>query len=403
MGGPQQTSWELEECCRIASDNVRGLIEGIVLTSACRCNACNNRRVKCTGEQPCERCVKTSRACEYTASETDRASIKDELERLRARCAALEEGVITMAPQQAPHLLRQLNRGEIPNWADVVSSSPGSPATNQSDDGEGRFLHDSDGSVRYLGESSGATFLDQLKRFIRTLTGSLTFVPGCEDGSAFVDSVGSYQTYDSRPLPNPIVDAHWLPPQSEMGQMLRALRQYIQDGNGTFRSGGIHWWGDLSTPPMPPASPTSFDMTAINDTNRHLAFYNACFALSVLIKKPVPQLLYHQSGQAYFKRARILLGNPMDTVHFTLNDVPALSLMGFYLIEVNRRDTAYMYVSLAVHTAIVHGSFRHTTDEASKRAIWTLYIMDRWISMLMGRPPIIPDEAIRLPLPVADS
>lgn len=374
----------------------------LALTFLGRCNACNNRRVKCTGEQPCERCIRTSRECEYTASETDRASIKDELERLRARCAVLEEGVLTIAPQQAPELLRRLNRGELPDWAHVVSSSPGSPATVLSDDGEGRMLHDPDGGVRYLGESSGATFLDQLKRFIRTLTGSLALVPGSEDGSSFVDSIGSYQTYDSRPLPNPIVDPHWLPSQSEMRQMLGALRHYIQDGDGTFRSGGIHWWGNLKDPPVAPASPTSFDRTAINDSDRHLAFYNACFALSVLLRQPYLQLPDYQSGQAYFKRARVLLGNPLDTVHFTLDDVPALSLMGFYLIEVNRRDTAYMYVSLAVHTAIIHGSFRHTVDEASKRIFWTLYILDRWISMLMGRPPIIPDEAIRLPLPTAD-
>jgi hypothetical protein len=33
---------------------------------------------------------------------------------------------------------------------------------------------------------------------------------------------------------------------------------------------------------------------------------------------------------------------------------------------------------------------------------WTLYILDRWISVLMGRPPSISDESIRLPLPVFD-
>lgn len=51
------------------------------------------------------------------------------------------------------------------------------------------------------------------------------------------------------------------------------------------------------------------------------------------------------TGEAYFKRARKLLGNPLDTVRFTLSDVPVLTLMGFYLIELNRRDAAYVYVS----------------------------------------------------------
>jgi hypothetical protein len=250
--------------------------------------------------------------------------------------------------------------------------------------------------------SSGATFLDQLKQFMRTLMESLTFAPGSEDGSTFLGSVGYYQTYDSRPLTNPVVDPTWLPEQPEMIQMLHELRQYIQDGNGTFSSGGIHWWGDLSRVPAR-AGPSSIMGLTTEDQNRHLAFYHVCFALSVSIGHTSLQLPEHQYGDAYFKRARMLLGNPLDTVRFTLSDVPALSLMGFYLIEVNRRDAAYMYVSLAVHIAIIHGSFRHAADEASKRTSWTLYIMDRWISMLMGRPPIIPDEAIRLPLPADDS
>jgi hypothetical protein len=124
--------------------------------------------------------------------------------------------------------------------------------------------------------------------------------------------------------------------------------------------------------------------------------------MSVSIGHTSLQLPDSQSAEAYFKRARMLLGNPLDAVHFTLTDVPALSLMAFYLIEVNRRDAAYMYVGIAVHIAIMHGAFRNAADEASKRVFWTLYILDRWISVLMGRPPSISDESIRLPLPVFD-
>jgi len=95
----------------------------------------------------------------------------------------------------------------------------------------------------------------------------------------------------------------------------------------------------------------------------------------------------------------MLIGNPLDTVRFTLSDVPVLALMAFYLIEINRRDAAYMYVGLAVRIAVIHGLFRSCVDEASKRSFWTLYILDRWLSVLMGRPPTIADEAIKLPLP----
>jgi len=52
-----------------------------------------------------------------------------------------------------------------------------------------------------------------------------------------------------------------------------------------------------------------------------------------------------------------------------------------------------------VHIAIIHGAFARCEDEANVRRIWTLYILDRWLSALMGRPPTIADDAIRLPLP----
>lgn len=130
----------------------------------------------------------------------------------------------------------------------------------------------------------------------------------------------------------------------------------------------------------------------------------------ISFRNPTPE----DGDSHYFKRALLLLGNPLVET-FTLNDVPVLAMMAFYLIEVNRRDAAYskhvrtikhrhgittaVYVSLAVHIAMIHGAFRKSSDESSKRKFWTLYILDRWLSVLMGRPPCIPDEAVCLDMP----
>jgi len=82
-----------------------------------------------------------------------------------------------------------------------------------------------------------------------------------------------------------------------------------------------------------------------DDTHRYLAFYHVCFALATSIGHTIYRKSDRHAGEAYFKRARKLIGNPLDTVRFTLSDVPVLTLMGFYLIELNRRDAAYVYVS----------------------------------------------------------
>lgn len=56
----------------------------------------------------------------------------------------------------------------------------------------------------------------------------------------FVNSFGRYQTYDSRPLPDPHVDLWWMPTPTEMTRLLAELRHLVQDGNGDFQSGGIY-------------------------------------------------------------------------------------------------------------------------------------------------------------------
>ncbi|KAH7066231.1 hypothetical protein BKA63DRAFT_426504 [Paraphoma chrysanthemicola] len=362
------------------------------------CNACNVRRVKCTGEQPCQRCRKVSRECEYPAPETDKSALKNEVEQLRQRCAALEHRLQLTAPDDAADVLCQIECGDLTTCSSTPTFHPASSGTNDADDEDGRLLCDQDGTSRYVGETSGATFLDNLKHFMMTLV-PLTYLPDSQDGSSFVRTVGQYQTFDSRPLPNPEVDRLWLPLQTEMTAMLAELRYYIQDGNGSFASGGIYWWGDLSKLPASEASSASLNAMKTEDSFRHLAFHHVCFALASSVGYTSFRHSEQHTSEAYFKRARLLIGNPLDTVRFTLSDVPVLTLMAFYLIEINRRDSAFMYVGLAIRIALIHGAFRYCEHEADRRAYWTLYILDRWLCVLMGRPPTIADEAIRLPLP----
>jgi len=99
-------------------------------------------------------------------------------------------------------MLRELDSEE--------STSPPAPPSSQylqfpADEAfntDGGLLSDTDGVSRYLGETSGATFLDHLKHFMLTLV-PLTFQPDSDDGSSFVASIGQYQTFDSRQLPEP--------------------------------------------------------------------------------------------------------------------------------------------------------------------------------------------------------
>jgi hypothetical protein len=98
----------------------------------------------------------------------------------------------------------------------------------------------------------------------------------------------------------------------------------------------------------------------------------------------------------------MLLGNPLEIKRRTIGDVASLAMMSFYLVETNRPDAAYMYVTAAMHISIMLGAHRGWVDERGKRVFWSVYCLDRWLSCLTGRPPTITDEAIQLPLPADD-
>ncbi|WYZ41135.1 hypothetical protein EsH8_V_000030 [Colletotrichum jinshuiense] len=399
---------------------------------ATACNSCNVRRIKCSGERPCRQCRSSSRDCQYPAV-TEKVSIsRNELVDLRRKLDVVERALQVAVPDDTTR--QQLLQQDVDAAGSRAGSTssftppqqhlqyhqqlpppprnddPNDTASNDAEDeaAEGRQLHDQDGRARFLGETSGATFLDYLKEFMSTVSPLAFNKPWSSsapnNGSGFLSSLGRYQTYDSRPIEvesnaEPLV----LPPRPEMTTMLSELRYFIQDGNGGFPCGGIYWWGDLGSVPIDP-NPVSFPpetpRQAICDRYRHLAFYHTAFAVAsqagtTAASMPVPR----DASQVYFARARLLLGNPLDITRYTISDVAVLALMGFYLIEMNRRDAAYIYVSNAMHISIMHGAHRGWVDERGKRVFWTLYILDRWLSCLMGRPPTIMDDAIRLPLP----
>ncbi|GKT59882.1 fungal specific transcription factor domain-containing protein [Colletotrichum tofieldiae] len=388
----------------------------------------NPRRHKVAPDQRKRVATASSRDCQYPTIIEKVSISRNELDDLRRKLDITERALQAAVPDDTAR--RQL----LQHDADAGGSRAGSnssftppqqhqqqqPSLRQDDSNEiafndseaeaaeGRPLEDQDGRARFLGETSGATFLDHLKGFMSAVS-PLAFnkpwlSPTPNNGSAFLASLGRYQTYDSRPIEvESDADPLALPSRADMSAMLSELRYFIQDGSGNFPCGGIYWWGDLGSVPIDP-KPVSFPpetpRQAICHRFRHLAFYHTAFAVACQAKTtaasmPVPRDL----SQNYFSRARMLLGNPLDITQYTISDVAVLALMGFYLIEMNRRDAAYMYVSNAMHISIMHGAHRGWVDERGKRVFWTLYILDRWLSCLMGRPPTIMDDAIRLPLP----
>ncbi|ROV89707.1 hypothetical protein VMCG_10341 [Cytospora schulzeri] len=265
---------------------------------------------------------------------------------------------------------------------------------------EGSLLQDRDGTTRWLGGTSGATFLDHLKKFMFTLKSSLGYnetPTETSPGSWFLASRGQYQTSDSRLLYMPTPDnANILaqPNENQARYLLSKVNKYMQDSMGQWSCGGIYYFGDFSLE----------NWHAVKrDTNRHreLAFYQAAFALGTIYSLTTANSRQEgQLGEMFIASARSILGDLLEISRYSIRDVPTLALMAMYMAEVNRRDNSYHYLSNAMNICCMFGGFKGLfNDERDVRIVWTLYCLTRDASCLMGRPPVFPDEAFQLAEP----
>ncbi|KAH8172329.1 fungal specific transcription factor domain-containing protein [Sarocladium implicatum] len=395
---------------------------------ATACNSCNVRRIKCSGEKPCKQCRSSSRECAYPAAVEKVTVPKPELDDLRRQLDNFERALRDAVPDsdQRRELLRRASGRETSSTPpgqhsfssmptpDSASEHPGrqsfnslrttgtgesvsslrseSVETDQVVPLEGRLLRDPSGSVRFFGETNENVFLDIVKDY---------FSVGLQSTSGtFLSTAGLYQSEDSSEILKTDVDPIWLPSAAHVGVGLSELRHFIQDGAGRWLSGGLYYWGELSTLPTRPL--VSGLETADVRQYRHLAFYQAALALACRATTTDAPTSASQQPlcETYFARASILIGNPLDVSQHVFGDAATLALMAFYLIETNRQDTAYMYIGAATRVCLIEGAHRGLTEESGKRVFWTVFVLDRWLAMLTGRPPSIPDGSVRSPMPL---
>lgn len=377
------------------------------------CNSCNLRRTRCSGETPCSQCAASSRECVYPGPSAKVFISRTELDDLKRRVEAYERALQDVMPDDDKRKELVARQGSFSTPSETSSASASQqrfPSTSPSksdamtptDDGagpfseiEGRLLHDNLGTARFHGETGEKAFVDSLNTFLRGLLPT-------SDLSTLPSSVGRCETSDSRPLPSIVnVDPRWLPPPNTTRTMLSVLRSFIQDGSDDRPSptGGIYWWGDLRS--VPSATPSIGHVEADIRNARRLAFYQTALGLACRIVStgaPAVGQIPDRSEQ-FFARATALLGNPLDVSRPSVGEVSVLTLMAFFLLESDRKEAASVYISVAVRLSAALGVTQGFVEERGKRIFWTLYVLDRWLSYLLGRPPTILDEAIQLPLP----
>ncbi|KAF2143961.1 uncharacterized protein K452DRAFT_150693 [Aplosporella prunicola CBS 121167] len=430
MPPPQQQSRRKSE-----SGNARGRV---AKRSCNACSRCRKQKIKCSGTQPCEACSKRDLFCEFDEREqkilVSRGYIID-LERKLAR-RERADNTDCSTPSSA---------GSATHHADRTTDGRPSPDRTVPDEPHVHMADHDDVSVRDEGSASGLapdarrwsaqssrpmTRLDPVASNLTNplSTGPSTFM-GAGNGRVFYLGTSSNWSFTRRALSMTHEHIHQTPiPTASL----------LFDGSAY----DLQWDGHRTTSgPDTPALPTlDHTIYLINAVKFHCGqmfhlFDEESFMARVydFYLDPSPYVAAVDPWYVHFLvilafgKAFVGKRNPdkrppgTDFFVKALQLLPEMSVLGreplmsteilcciaLYFQCLDFRHAAHNYIGQAMRMALGQGMHTdmpvqhlgHTQVERCRRAWWTVYVLDREMTSLMGLPQSINDDDLHPDLP----
>ncbi|RJE24557.1 Transcription factor [Aspergillus sclerotialis] len=329
--------------------------------SAKACNRCRKRRTKCTGEPPypCKQCRNGGHTCVYP--ETQRR--------------------VTVTESYLIELQAQARRGtNARDSHDCVADVTGTSSQDIELDftGSDNWVLNKSGQYHFMGNSSTAYIANRLNPTTENLDWHM--YPHYED------------TTWLRPSINP--DIPFLPPFELAKRLYRAQHAYI----GTIFSflSEKEFYNRLEQVYARKPDPTNRDECLIYCQVLLVFAFGQMYSINQWIGNDSPP------GFKYFKHALTFLPNMFEDASILFVEV--LSYVAYFMQSINRRDTAYVYIGIALRMAISLGLHQEASDqeidsenrEHRRRVWWSTYSMERLLCVTSGHPIAIQDEDIEL-------
>ncbi|KAF6838629.1 fungal specific transcription factor domain-containing protein [Colletotrichum plurivorum] len=363
-----------------------------VKSTACR--RCHSRKVKCSGEQPCQNCRHAGKGSECTYPRRNRQvkvrqsyidGLLDEIRRLKEVNAQTAQSA---ASSTRDDVTIQSNISHVGNRATTPSS--------------GRGASDNE-------EPSEAATLEVRPWFISANVFRTPILIGEVADAAFSTRFRQVISDPSAPQPKHILRLNYAPDRELMSLvksditwptpsrsrfLVEVALKYVSRRYHVVRRStimenleqSIHnpSWGDLML------RSKLFALFAIGE------LYST---RSIPSEKDFP-------GMAYFAKASRILG-VLDERPGT-DSIEIMLLLSFYSLALNRRYSAFVMSGTAMRMAIVMGLHLNIPEsqlrdpdlrEHRKRLFWTSYTFDRIWASKLGHPSAIQDNDIGLDLP----
>ncbi|KAE8133665.1 C6 transcription factor [Aspergillus pseudotamarii] len=352
------------------------------------CNRCRNRKTRCAGNPPyqCAACEDAGQVCVYSEAEK-RVSIPESYYRqlqsqARAQLQAQAQTQTSLSRSQASR------QSSLFTTASPTQSTPytSTEAPLDRDDwwyqGTDHLFLNRSGEHQFVGASSATHLAKRLNPTSTNLAWDVR--PLYDDPSSLRRSV-------TRALPQ-------LPPFEFAKRLFWVQYSYI----GTIFS-LIH--------------PQDFEERLQVVYNQPPDFSNreSCLVYCQVLLVIAFGLMYSVNqwsgddgppGFKYFKHALRFL--PDIHEEGSIFFVEVLCYVAYYMQNLNRRDAAFLYIGLALRMAISLGLHQEVSDPAiseddrnrRRRAWWSVYSLDRLLSVKSGNPITIQDEDIGVTWPI---
>ncbi|KAL7914114.1 hypothetical protein GGI35DRAFT_235735 [Trichoderma velutinum] len=385
---------------RAHRDDVSGDQPPVTLTRGKRSNTacirCRERKVKCSGSLPCQNCSSRSVECAFDPEDKKVVVSERFLNELKRSSSYLPHTSPSHTSKR--RRVRSYSRGDY-GIQDVETSGIDDSAEicNPLATTPSKVIEDTEGRRRFLGPSSTWAYIQQAMSILQHCVKDQPSpqLPAISDGGAFVLNWPS--TSQATPITPLTTDQ--LPSLGYSLYLTETVKFYLGPmyhlyDEDIFRQ-QLHDFYVMGPWVEPPRSSRLWFIQYL----LIMALGKALILPASSDKRP--------TGCDYVLRAIELL--PDVHVYYTdsILSVEILCCLSLYLQSIDHRNAAYNYIGQALRIALSQGFHRELTGASltvkeihrHRRAWWTLYILDKRFSSLMGAPNSIQDDEITVLLP----
>lgn len=346
------------------------------------CDACKSKKKACTGTIPCRPCVRAQSECKYNASYSRGAVVTPQ---------ASDDACLHHVDASSP--------------VETASAGGGSAAETPYESQDPDPVLDVAG--QYCGPASAHSFLGRaVQNFSHASRPSISTAPPDLETSSSSPAVPIF-SYGDRKVPE--VDRtrfHW--PDVTVAREL--VRRYFDFAAPTYRilhQGTVDKWVDDIYHPQSLSNPLSAATQAA---------LLMVFATSLMFRGNPERI--RDAGddgwlhsELYYAMAESSLAHEVGMP--TLGSVQARFLMVLYLLCSSRANQSWFTFGTVVQLLMCLGLHRYrplnasasmeerVTRECEKRVIWCAYTLDKYLSLILGRPRFLQEEDIDQELPAA--